>query len=1066
VANRTVSVALRAEIGQYMAGMTQAAAATKGLGETADASAKRTRSGFDLASKGALLMGGAVVAGIGMAVSKSMEFEKSMSAVGAASQATTGTLADLREAAMKAGADTQYSATEAADAITEMSKAGVSAADIMGGGLAGSLDLAAAGQLDVAKAAGIASVAMTQFNLSGEDLPHVADLLAAGAGKAMGSVEDLGMALNQSGLIAAAAGLSIEETTGGLAAFASAGLIGSDAGTSFKVMLQALQAPSSTASKVMEQYGINMYDANGNMLGLSDMAGVLQQRLGGLTDEQRNSALATIFGTDAVRAANVLYKEGASGITDWTMKVNDAGYAQEQAAALTDNLSGDLERLGGAFDTLMIELGSGAQGPLREVVQALTGVLDIATGAIDVFRAIPVPVLTGVAAFAAVAALKGPVGSALETVALRAMYARDAVGRASISMDGLNKSAGGVVSMLGGPWGIGLAAGAVMVTSFASDLSQASDETDRWAQALLDGGNAAEKARNQYADEDYFLRALDEWTGLASSMEDAGKKAKELYDAMSPLEQKQQDVTRTSNDLEWAVGKYGATSAQAKDAALAHAAAEDTLTKAQGQVKQATDAASATMEVAAGKTRDFKEEASEAKKAVDALKAGLDALTGTTVSMFQAESALQEAVEEGTGALEGMTGAVLDANGKLNVYSESGRQAGAVLLDVRDKGNELIAMMVNQGDSADVVKRKEDELRRAFIATAGQMGITGRDAERLADQILGIPAERYTRVTADTTQARRDVEAFIGAVTGKSIVMTGNFQPGAGVVVRRAQGGVVQGPGTGTSDSIPALISNGEYVVNAAATARNRDWLDAINSGMVAKFAKGGIADNYSIPVSVAGFPDPSRIMPAPEPGGGGSARGLLPIMAAAREYVSALYGIRNIGGFSNRNIAGTNVKSDHALGKAIDVMTSNRSLGWAVANDLAFGAAHRRFNIENVIWQQSISSRGGPFKRMADRGSITQNHYDHIHADTYDQGGPLLPGYTLAYNGTGKTEWVSKEMPGSAGGGGGGAAPAPNLTGLTISGQLSFDASGVATIAGTVVEARLEDMYRQQVRR
>jgi hypothetical protein len=100
---------------------------------------------FDLAGKGALIMGGAIVAGLGLAVSKSMEFEKSMSAVAAATQATGGTLEALRAAAIKAGADTAYSATEAADGITEMAKAGVSAKDIMGGGLRGALSLAAAG---------------------------------------------------------------------------------------------------------------------------------------------------------------------------------------------------------------------------------------------------------------------------------------------------------------------------------------------------------------------------------------------------------------------------------------------------------------------------------------------------------------------------------------------------------------------------------------------------------------------------------------------------------------------------------------------------------------------------------------------------------------------------------------------------------------------------------------------------------------------------------------------------------------------------------------------------------
>jgi TP901 family phage tail tape measure protein len=152
----------------------------------------------------------------------------------------------LRQAALAAGKDTQYSATQAAQGVTQLSKAGVSTANILGGGLKGALSLAAAGQMDVGAAAETAASAMTQFKLRGDQLPHVADLLAAGAGKAQGSVQDLSMALNQSGLIASQTGLSIEDTTGTLAAFASAGLLGSDAGTSFKTMLQALQNPSAS----------------------------------------------------------------------------------------------------------------------------------------------------------------------------------------------------------------------------------------------------------------------------------------------------------------------------------------------------------------------------------------------------------------------------------------------------------------------------------------------------------------------------------------------------------------------------------------------------------------------------------------------------------------------------------------------------------------------------------------------------------------------------------------------------------------------------------------------------
>ena len=148
--------------------------------------------------------------------------------------------------------------------------------------------------------------------------------------------------MSQTGLVAAATGLTLEETTAGLAAFASAGLIGSDAGTSFKTMLQRLSAPSGEAAAKMKELGINAYDANGNFVGLEAVAGQLRSGMERLDPATRNAAMATIFGADAVRAANILYTEGADGIAKWTEEVTVQGAAAETAAALTNNLKGCL----------------------------------------------------------------------------------------------------------------------------------------------------------------------------------------------------------------------------------------------------------------------------------------------------------------------------------------------------------------------------------------------------------------------------------------------------------------------------------------------------------------------------------------------------------------------------------------------------------------------------------------------------------------------------------------------------------------------------------------------------
>jgi hypothetical protein len=186
--------------------------------------------------------------------------------------------------------------------------------------------------------------------------------------------------------VASQFGLSLEDTTGTLAAFASAGLIGSDSGTSLKTMLLKLAAPSKEAAGMMSDLGIAAYDSNGAFVGVTNLAGQLHDKLGGLTQAQRDATLATIFGTDAIRGANVLYEQGAQGIGDWITKVNDAGYAAETARIKQDNLAGDVEKLGGSFDTVLIQSGSGANEVLRGLVQG-------AEDFVDAIGKVPAPVM-------------------------------------------------------------------------------------------------------------------------------------------------------------------------------------------------------------------------------------------------------------------------------------------------------------------------------------------------------------------------------------------------------------------------------------------------------------------------------------------------------------------------------------------------------------------------------------------------------------------------------------------------------------------------------------------------
>lgn len=328
--------------------------------------------------------GTGLAAGLYQAIDVASQFEKEMSNVQANSQATAKDFAALREVAIQLGADTSFSAKEAAQGIDEMVKAGISVSDVLGGGLKGALDLAAAGQMGVGDAAEIAASAMTQFALKGKDIPHIADLLAAGAGNAQGEVIDMGYALKYAGASAHSMGVPIEEAVGALTAMSAAGYAGDVAGTSLASMFQFLRAPTEKASAAMRKYNIDVWDANGNFIGVSATAEMFRKNLSGLTMEERNAAMSTIFKTGALKAANVLYENGAAGLEKWTKTVNDSGYATEVAKTKLDNLPGAIEYLKGALDSAYIAIGSTFTPSLKLLADALTGL-------VDKFNALPEP---------------------------------------------------------------------------------------------------------------------------------------------------------------------------------------------------------------------------------------------------------------------------------------------------------------------------------------------------------------------------------------------------------------------------------------------------------------------------------------------------------------------------------------------------------------------------------------------------------------------------------------------------------------------------------------------------
>ena len=878
MAEKVVSVRLQARVEGFTAGMRKAKASVDDLTK-ADVP-KATKAFKDLAN-GAALAGTAIAVGLGVAVKRFADFDKAMSAVKANTGATTTELESLRAAAIQLGADSQFSATEAAQGVNELAKAGIKTEAILGGGLKGALDLAAAGQIEVAQAAETTASALTQFKLSGDDASHVADLLASGANKAQGGVGDLGAALGQAGLVAAATGLTIEETTAGLTAFASAGLIGSDAGTSFKTMLQRLSAPSGDAAAAMKDLGISAYDSQGNFVGLANVAEQLKKGMEDLTPAQRNAAMATIFGSDAIRASNVLYEQGADGINKWIDAVDEQGAAAKQAATLTDNLSGDLERLGGAFDTALIQTGSGANDSLRTLVQGLEGL-------VTVVAKIPGPVLLAGAGLAAIA-LGVPKGvlafknyqAALEATGLSMGKLAERGPRAAKGVDLATKSAKA----------FGVAVAAVAVADMLINLDDLALGVQKFTGSLAGADDVIKAIDKQFADAAIFDGGTD--LGI-KSLGDAlnatfdpsvGQRAENVVGSIRSLwtddnlssmgvaAQRFKDIDAQLSGLVTGgnAGEAARQFQQISDYAKAQGVNIDDLksklpgyTEALAGVDNSAKLAATSTDTFVGSTEDIASKAEEAEKALDNLRDAIDGFGSAALNQRAAERDFQQSIDDAADRIKKrvelqkelkeaesepaktkddrkrkadeiarITEELKKYSAGFNANSEAGRGNQEVLDAIVQATKEKIKADIEAAGGATNLEASTkagteamNRGRDAFINAATEAGATKAEAKKLADQLGLIPENVAIAVSqsgaeeaaAAINHAAIDRHSTIW-VTSKfrTTDLSSEFQGVGG----RARGGAIYGPGSGTSDTAGLYrLSNGEHVLTAAEVSK------------------------------------------------------------------------------------------------------------------------------------------------------------------------------------------------------------------------------------------------------
>lgn len=799
--NKNIVIRLMADTASYEAAMTRA-------GSTA----KTVASGMEnTGRKSALIASGMTAAGLAVAafgvaaVKMAADFDQQMSTVQANTGATSAQMDQLRAAAIEAGASTVYSATDSADAINDLGKAGMSVTDILTGGLSGALNLAASDGMAVGDAAEYMANALSMFHLKGSQASQVADTLAAGAGKAVGNVSDFGEALNNCGAQANSFGMNVQETTGVLALFAQNGTIGAEAGTQLNSMLMKLAAPSAEASNTMKELGISAYDAQHHFVGMANFAGQLQKAEKNLTDEQRNQANATIFGSYAIKAANYLYEAGESGVNKWTKAVSESGYAAEQAAAKNNNLKGDLENLSGSMESLMISVGESAQGPLRKMVQGLDTLVDAFAGLPSGAQQTLVVMASLAGVFGAVHKAAGNLNGSTSRMANNIGLAIDPIQRvktalgsaqtafqmfkassmsASEQMEAFGTSAskaqlktagfkavgGSVMSLLGGPWGIALTVAGAALSAFISQQQKAKAASEQLESALESGSDVASEIAGAYQDMSSGGVKLTTW------LDEAGISLTDMTSAAMGNEAALKRVNKQIKEID-KPGIGGTAAAAIRKALKEESKAYDDAAKKANEkskaAKNAVDAdgkSAAAAKEAASANKELGSSASDASSQIDDLVQALFGLESGNLTADQAVDQLNQKIGELSDTCKD-NGVVFDQSGNLlDRFSEKGTKTKQALEDIASSAQNAAEKILKQGESTGFssgeIERANGVLqdaRDAIIRQAEASGMSEQAANALADR-WGLSSDSIKasidniRMTADNNKAKLDVD--------------------------------------------------------------------------------------------------------------------------------------------------------------------------------------------------------------------------------------------------------------------------------------------------------------------
>lgn len=356
--------------------------------------AQRAGTALDAVAKQSAIFGGAVAAGVAFAAGSFATFEQQINQVGVVSGATEAQLKQLSDLALQIGKDTTFGATEAAQALTELARAGVPLETILAGAGRSAVDLAAAMGTDLGNAANIVANTLNVFATTGLTAADAVDILTAAANASSADINDLGAGLRLLGPVVVNLGGNLQDAAAAIAFFTNFGQKAANAAVSLAAGINQAAAPTKEAATLMHELGVQVFDAQGKFVGFPALFDNLKQSLGGLSDQQRTLAINLIFGAQAQDVINIAVKQGAAGYEQLRASIEPTGQAAEAANARMKGLAGSLEQMKGSVENVAIAFG-GALAPAIEKVAGIIG------SVADAFAALPGPVQQTAAALIA-----------------------------------------------------------------------------------------------------------------------------------------------------------------------------------------------------------------------------------------------------------------------------------------------------------------------------------------------------------------------------------------------------------------------------------------------------------------------------------------------------------------------------------------------------------------------------------------------------------------------------------------------------------------------------------------